>query len=55
MLAAWVNPVVRDAARAAAQDAGVPFSAFVEWAVQRAVAALTAERALRKAKNRGDR
>ena len=47
VLSAWVEPVLRDYAREAAQAAGVQFSLWVEGAVQRAVAEQSAAKALR--------
>ncbi len=53
ILSAWVDPVLRDYARAEAKASGVTFSEFVSRAVQRAVAYASAERAARDAITRG--
>lgn len=45
MLSAWVDPVLRDYAREAAREAGVPFSEFIERAVQQHVSRVSAHRA----------
>lgn len=54
ILSAWVDPVLRDYARLEAKAAGVPFSKFVERAVQQAVAKASIERAMRDAVARGE-
>lgn len=38
VLSAWVDPLIRDRARAAAIEENVPFSRWVERAVRRAIA-----------------
>lgn len=48
MLTAWIDPVLRDYARESARVAGLPFSQWVERAVQQAVAKESADRALAK-------
>lgn len=53
ILSAWVDPVLRDYARAEAKASGVSFSEFVSRAVQQAVAAASIERATRDAIARG--
>lgn len=37
MLSAWVDPAIRTNARLAAKAYGVPFSTFIERAVQQAI------------------
>lgn len=53
ILSAWVDPALREYARNAAKDAGMAFSAWVERAIQQAVAKESAGRALRKAERTG--
>lgn len=53
-LSAWVDPVVRDYARAAAKGADLEFSRWVERALRRAVAQESAERAAMDAARRGE-
>jgi hypothetical protein len=55
ILSAWVDPVVRMQARAAAEDAGMAFSRWVERAVMRSLARESADVALDKAEKRGAR
>ena len=49
ILSAWVDPLLRDYARLEAKAQGVPFSTFVERAIQQAVAASSIDRAKRDA------
>lgn len=49
ILSAWVDPVVLDLARLEAKASGVPFSKFIERAVQQAVAKASCDRAIRDA------
>ena len=55
ILSAHVDPALRDYARLEAKAAGVTFSAFVERAVQRAVAEASTARALRAAEMREEK
>jgi len=53
ILSAWVDPVLRDYARAEAKASGLSFSEFVSRAIQRAVSESSAERATRDGITRG--
>lgn len=44
MLSAWVDPALRERARLEAKASGVPFSTFIERAVQQAVSEASVKR-----------
>jgi hypothetical protein len=52
ILSAWVDPALRDHARLEAKAAGIPFSTFIERAIQQAVAKASSARALQDAEAR---
>lgn len=54
MLSAWVEPALRDYARAAAKAAGMDYSAWIGRAVQQAMARESADRAMAAALERGE-
>jgi len=54
ILSAWVDPVLREYARAEAKEQEITFSAFVERAVQQAVAKASIDRARKAALARGE-
>ena len=51
-LSAWVDPALREYARAEAKRAGIEFSRFIERAVQQAIAKASADRAIEDAARR---
>jgi hypothetical protein len=54
VLSAWVEPVLRDYARAAAKLANLEFSRWVERAVRQTMARESADRAMVAAIDRGE-
>jgi hypothetical protein len=54
VLSAWVEPVLRDYARAAAKLANLEFSRWVERAVRQTMARESADRARAAARERGE-
>jgi len=54
VLSAWVEPVLRDYARAAAKLANLEFSRWVERAVRQTMARESADRAMSSARERGE-